>query len=244
MSSTTPGQWWLAIDRKPEGPYGTEYVKALLLGGRLRADQPICRVGETAWTPISSFPDFRNAANDPPPLPQAVGSLTVRDRLLTAVGWYFLVAAPVLFAFGWLPAPLFSSGFVDGSRAHLYESVLTGINVISDLIYVFFSCIAGHGLLKHRKRAVVWATIVTVAGWAEAIVLLGLFMFLHAAAGPEMYRADLEAGLTPLQMIISFGQLFLLFGSILFQIVALVVMWRAYPRLIDQPAVTSPRHVS
>ncbi len=115
---------------------------------------------------------------------------------MTAVGWYFLVAAPVLFAFGWLPAPLFSSGFVDGSRAHLYESVLTGINVISDLIYVFFSCIAGHGLLKHRKRAVVWATIVTVAGWAEAIVLLGLFMFLHAAAGPEMYRADLEAGLT------------------------------------------------
>ncbi len=45
-------------------------------------------------------------------------------------------------------------------------------------------------------------------------------------------------------MIISFGQLFLLFGSILFQIVALVVMWQAYPRLIDQPAVTSPRHVS
>lgn len=233
MSSTLPGHWWLAIDRKPEGPYGTEYVKALLIGGRIRADQPICRVGESAWTPISSIPDFQSAASLPP-LPPTTGSISVWDRLLATVGWYYLVAVPALFTFMWLPTPLFSSDFVDGSRAHNYESVLTGINVILDVIYVFFSCIAGHGLLNQQKRAVVWATIVTVAGWGEVIVLVGLFMFLHAAAGPEMYRADVEAGLTPLQMIISFGQLFLLFGNVLFQMFALVVMWRAHPRLSDQ----------
>ena len=106
------------------------------------------------------------------------------------------------------------------------------------------SVIAARGLLNQQKRAVVWATIVTVAGWGEAIVLVGLFMFLHAAAGPEMYRANVEAGVTPLQMIISLSQLFLLMGNGLFQIFALVVLWRAHPRLIDFPATTSPIHLS
>lgn len=236
MSSTLPGHWWLAIDRKPEGPYGTEYVKALLMGGRIRADQPACRVGETAWTPLSSFPDFRSSANVPPPLPATAGPISLWDRLLACVGWYFLVASPAVLAVTWLTERLIPSDFAAGSRAHFQTAVVLWISAAFELGYVFFGCIAGHVLLNRQKRAVVWATIIILVGWAETVVVIGLLVLIDAAATPDMYRPGLEAGLDSLQLAVAISQLVLILGCFLFQIAALVVMWRSYPQLIDQAA--------
>lgn len=188
MTTHTYSDWWLAVDGQPTGPYSEAYLQTAAAGGIIRADQLVSPVGGTEWRSLSLWPSFQDVVTTGTASAHshARGSHSPLDRILQPLfAWFLLIWSPLQLLGGFVSVAFTPARFLDNSPPRMFETSLTGVNIVLGIIFATLAWMGGLRLLFRKRDAAYWTTIGLVGEWFLGFASLLLLDFLQALVDPR-----------------------------------------------------------
>jgi len=248
-------KWWLAVDGETKGPYNQAYAVAMLKSAKIDGTTLACPEGGQQWKPLSDWPAFADAVGQTASPPTTAGAaesqvssatpatpaavyaepakgdddsrLLTNPQLPSMANWiciYSIAISPLLWILANGTCCVSGPTFHEASSLFGIEVILTVVFLPIDLAATILLVIGGLKLRNLRRSSVLFLKIglwIHVASGALSI-LISLLLTAVAVASPD----DPFAESTPAGEVLSVLLLPVFLGAVVFEIVALVWLYR------------------